>query len=455
MIDAAAVSNCQLGRSSGLRLGVLLLALLGVFAFVLRGYEDEHAALHFRDFKQPYASARCVLTGCDSYSEADTRAAFLTAGGVDDDKVVFDPYSALYPPFSLVALTPIGALRYPVAHAVWEALLAGCFSVAVLLTADLCLSVSTIAASSFTVLLLAVFTFSSTILLMLGQISGVVIALLAIGFTCLLRNRFLPLAVLCLTIAVILKPHDAAIPLLYLLFAESHWRHAFFSVAVIAAVFAVGSIFWFGHMPATAHWLPELRANLQGNAGPGAINNPARHLQGSELTNLQAMFALVRDRAAFYNNASFLTCAVLLGAWLVPAARLRNTLGKHVLAVAAIVCLALLPIYHRQYDTRILLLTFPAVAFLLAQRARRTWGVVGLGLLSAATVLTSHQFHEHFLVPRAEAIQHASAAATLLLYRPIENSMLILFLYFLASLWLAMRTQSVQEQAAAAGQPRR
>ena len=440
MTHAAALSSRQLKRSPALRLVVGLIALLGVLAFVVRGYEDERAALHFRDFKQPYASARCVLQHCDPYSEADTRAAFLAAGGVDDDKIVFDPYSALYPPFSLVALLPVGALPYPVAHTVWEAFVAALFSAAVLLTADLCLSFSA-GASLVTVLLLAVFTFSSTILLMLGQISGVVIALLAIGFTCLIRDRLYPLAVLCFAIAVILKPHDAAIPLLYLLFAGAHWRRVFLSVAVIAVLFAAGSIFWFQQMPATVHWLPELRANLQGNAGPGAVNNPAGHLQGVELTNLQAIFGVLRDRAAFYNNASFLTCALLLAAWTMLVLRLQNTFAKHVLAIAAIACLALLPVYHRQYDTRILLLTFPAVAYLLAHRTQRVWGVLGLLLLSAATVLTAHQFHGRFLLPRIDAIQHASTATTLLLYRPIENSMLILFLYFLVSLWLMMRAQ--------------
>ena len=433
---------------------MVLIALLGVLAFVARGYVDELGALHFRDFKQPYASARCVLRHCDPYSETDTRAAFLAAGGVDDDPIVWSPYSALYPPFSLAALTPIAAMPYPVAHAVWEVLIAGLFSAAVLLTAALCVSPAS-GASLLTTSLLAAFTLSSTILLMLGQISGVVIALLAIGFSCLIRNRFFPLAVICFTAAVLLKPHDAAIPLLYLLFAGRHWRRAFAVVFVLSVAFAAGSVLWFQHMPTTAHWLPELRANLAGNAAPGAVNNPAGRLQGVELTNLQALYGLIENRPAFYNDASFVTTALLLAAWLVPVVRLRNTFGKHVLAIAAIACLALLPIYHRQYDTRILLLTFPAVAFLLAHARRRLWGVLGILLLAASTVLVSHQFHRVFLLSRIDAIQHASAARCLLLYRPIENCMLILFLYFLLSLWLALREQdsAPENSAYQAGEP--
>ena len=206
------------------RLLALLLALLGVLAFVVRGYHDETQALHFRDFKQPYSSSRCLLQHCDPYSEADTRAAFIAAGGRDIDKIVFDPYSALYPPFSLVVLTPVAALPYPVAHAVWEALIAASFALATFLVADLCVAAGVWLPAA---VLLAVFSASSTILLMLGQISGFVISLLVIAFACLLRERLLWLAALCLFLAVMLKPHDAAIPILYLAFAGPRWRRVF------------------------------------------------------------------------------------------------------------------------------------------------------------------------------------------------------------------------------------
>jgi hypothetical protein len=92
-----------------------LLALMGICVFISRGYHDEREALQFRDFKQPYSSARCVIVGCDPYSESATRAAFLAAGGHDTDAAVFAPYSALYPPFSLVVLTPVAGLEYPYA----------------------------------------------------------------------------------------------------------------------------------------------------------------------------------------------------------------------------------------------------------------------------------------------------------------------------------------------------
>ncbi len=414
---------------------LLILAVFGAIVFAVRGYHDEREALHFRDFKQPYASARCLLTGCDPYSEPATRAAFLAAGGTDDDKVVFDPYSALYPPFSLAALAPVAALPWPAAHALWEALIAASFSLAALLAARLCLSAGadgTVALGP--VLLLGMLTASSTILLMLGQVSGVVIALMVVGFFCLLRGRLLPLAALCFFVALMLKPHDAALPFLYLLFAGPRWRRVFFISAALSVVFAGASLLWFAHAPGTAHWLTELQANLHGNAAPGSVNSPAPgREQAVNLADLQAIFAAVRNRAAFYNGAALAASVLLFAAWLVPVIRLRNSQGKHLLAIAAIACLMPLPIYHRQYDTRILLLAFPAVAFLLARR--RVWGLLGLALMAAATVVTAHPFLNHL----ARGSLGAGPARTLALYRPMPEVLLLLFLYFAASLWLLFR----------------
>ncbi len=429
------------------RYAALLLALLGVLAFVMRGYHDESEALHFRDFKQPYSSARCLLEHCDPYSEADTHAAFLRAQGPDNDPVVFDPYSALYPPFSLVMLVPIAALPYPAAHAVWKALIAASFSAAVLLTAELCVTVGMWLPP---VVLLMLFTVSSTILLMLGQVSGLVVSLLVIAFACLLRERLFGIAVVCFLVALTLKPHDAALPFLYLLFAGARWRRAFWVTALLTIAFAVASLIWFAHTPSTAHWLAELRANLQGNSATGSVNDPGiGHMQGMNLADLQVAFAAMRDKASFYNGAAFAVSACLFIAWLVPVLRLRNTLPKHLLAIAAIACFALLPIYHRQYDTRILLLTFPAVAYLLSRRGHRAWGALGFGLLFLATVLTAHQFINHVMLRQQHAMEHAGMVRTLLLYRPIPEITLVLFLYFLGSLLQAMRTQDLQGRSLA------
>jgi hypothetical protein len=430
----------------------LLLTLFGVLFFVDRGYHDEREALRFRDFKQPYSSARCLLKGCDPYSEADTRAVFLSAGGRDTDAVVFQPYSALYPPFSLTVLLPIAALPYRAAHAVWEAVIAASFSAAVLLTADVC---ALGGASVLAAFVLALFTASSTILIMLGQLSGVVIALLAIGFACIYRMRKTPrlllvpagllpwIAGVCFCVAVLLKPHDAAIPLLYLPFAGRVWRKTFFVVLTVSLLFAALSIVWFAHMPQTTHWLHELRTNLHGNAMPGSPDSPRiGQTVALEQASLESIFAVFLANATHYDLAAIGLSAVFLGAWIVPVARLRSGFRKDAFAIAALACLALMPVYHRQYDSRMLLLVFPAVAVLLAEW-RRLSGWIVLFLVTIATALTSHVFLR-VLERHPSRIVRASVWQTILIYRPIPLSMLVIFLFLLGILYREMHLQSLE-----------
>jgi hypothetical protein len=418
-------------KPAGKRTLLLLLVLLSTLAFVAKGRHDERVVLKFRDFKQPYASARCLLHGCNPYNENDTRAEFLRAGGSDNDAQVFRPYSALYPPFSFALLTPIAALNYHAAHLVWLWTIGLLFSVAVLLVADLCL---TPGAGIATTLLLAAFTLTSTILLLEGQISGPVIALLVIGFWCLLRERLAWVAVIAFTIALVLKPHDSALLVGYLLFAGARWRRVFWITAALTAVIVVGGTLWCAHQPASAHWLADLTANLKGNAGGGGANDPTRgSVEAINMANLQPLFAAETSNEKVYNAAAQALSLLLLAAWAVPAWRMRNTLQKHMLAIAAMACIMLLPIYHRQYDTRVLLLVFPAVALLLVWRTV-SWGVPGLALLAVATVTTTHTYLNRLTLNHAAVIKAASPLKTVLLYRPLPVTELVLAVFLVAAL---------------------
>lgn len=425
---------------SGLRRSTILLlvVLLSVLVFVGKGYRDERTVLHFRDFKQPYASARCLLHGCNPYSEPDTLAEFLRAGGDNSDAVVFQPYSALYPPFSFALLTPLAALNYHAAHLVWFWTIAGLFSLAAMLMADLCIRLGS---SVLAPVLLAAFTITSTILLMEGQISGVVIALTAIGFWCLLRQKLTWVAVLAFTIALVLKPHDSALLVGYLLFAGPGWRKTFFAIAVLTLVLVVAGTLWCAHQPASAHWFTDLQANLKGNAGAGNVNDPAGgNVQAVNMANLQPLFAAENRSPRFYNTSAEVVTLLLLGCWMLPAWRMRNSMQKHILAIAAMACIMLLPIYHRQYDTRVLLLVFPAVALLLAWR--RSWGVAGLVLLGVATVTTSHTYLGKLTIDHDRRIEAAGALKTLLLYRPIPEIELLLAIFLVAAFLACYRADA-------------
>jgi hypothetical protein len=82
------------------------------------------------------------------------------------------------------------------------------------------------------------------------------------------------------------------------------------------------------------------------------------------LISLQTVFSFFWDDARFYNPASYLVCFPPLLVWAAVTLRSRPSQGKLRLALAALAALAMLPVYHRQDDAALLLLTIPACAML-------------------------------------------------------------------------------------------
>jgi hypothetical protein len=76
----------------------------------------------------------------------------------------------------------------------------------------------------------------------------------------------------------------------------------------------------------------------------------------------------------------------LLIAWGVITLRIRATPRNAWLALASIAALSMLPVYHRQYDAKLLLLTLPACVLLWAEGGRL--GKVALLINTAALILT-------------------------------------------------------------------
>lgn len=350
--------------------------LLGCLAFLVLGVHRQSRVFKFRDFKQPYSSARCLLAHCNPYSESDTEAQYLAAGGPNNDARVFVPYSALYPPSALLLLVPIAALPYPAAHALWMALLIATFSAAALLIANLCEDYG----SLLTAIGIAFFVGNSSELVMLGQISGIVIALACGGLWAMLRGYTIPAAI-CLACALCLKPHDVIFFLPYFLLAGRPWRKALLWIAGLTAAITLAGVLWCSLTPASAHWFDSLRANLAGNSTAGSINDPGRanpHADG--LASMQTVFSVLDPQRSVYLTAAYAAGAALFLVWLYGAVRMRNSHEKHLLSIAALACITLQPIYHRHYDTRLLLLVFPAIAVMLAKR--RWVGIAALLLFS-------------------------------------------------------------------------
>jgi uncharacterized SAM-binding protein YcdF (DUF218 family) len=82
------------------------------------------------------------------------------------------------------------------------------------------------------------------------------------------------------------------------------------------------------------------------------------------MVNLQTVISVFWDDPRIYNATSYIACGALLLAWVFVTVRFRFSPARTWLALAAIAALSLLPIYHRQQDTKLLLLTIPACVVL-------------------------------------------------------------------------------------------
>jgi hypothetical protein len=134
----------------------------------------------------------------------------------------------------------------------------------------------------------------------------------------------------------------------------------------------------------------ELNSNLAAFSVHGGMNDPGIASLGAQglekLVSLQAVIGLFWDDLRIYNTASYLLFARLLLIWAFVALRSRPSPRRVWLDIAAIAALSLLPVYHRQQDTKLLLLTVPACGMLRSEGGMIGW--FALVLNSAGFVLT-------------------------------------------------------------------
>jgi hypothetical protein len=138
------------------------------------------------------------------------------------------------------------------------------------------------------------------------------------------------------------------------------------------AALTLPAILWVGRV--SPHWIQEWHANILVFAAHGGLNDPAMIVTGGRgldmLISLQTVLCVFRDDARFYNLATYLICVPLLLVWACVTMRSRPTPQRAWLALAAIAALTMLPVYHRQLDAKLLLLTVPACAMLWAEGGR-------------------------------------------------------------------------------------
>jgi hypothetical protein len=350
------------------RLDGLYLMLLGSAVFLSLGaLLATTSPIEMVDFRVLYYPARCLMQHCDPYNESELLQ-FSTAaqGGRSADVAkAREIMRYIYLPTAFTFTVPFAMLPWGFAHFLWMALIAG----SLIFSSFLMWSLGADHAPILSGILVGFLLANSEMLVITGNTAGIAISLGLVAVWCFLRNRFVVAGIVCLAVSLVVKPHDTGLVWLFFFLAGGVHRKRAGQTLLLTLALSLPAVLWVSHV--TPHWIGELHSNIVEYAAPGNLNDPGVASSGAHglgmLVSLQAIFGILWDNPSFYNPASYLVCAPLLLLWAVTALRSRFSYSRAWLALAAIAPLTLLPVYHRQQDTKLLLLTIPACAMLCAE----------------------------------------------------------------------------------------
>ena len=337
------------------------------------------------DFRHVYCSAKCLTEQRDPYNPQNVQRTCEAAGAApakDSATNRLFVTRIVYPPSEFAITVPFALLPFTMSQLLWSALAAAACMVAVYLIWLTGAAYAPLAAGA-----LLGFYIANSPSLILGNPAGIVVGLCAIGAWCLVEERLIAAGVLCLAATLLLKPHDSGLVWLYFVLAGGAYRRRGWMALAVAACASLPVILWVTHL--SPHWMQEMETNLQAFTVRGGINDPGPGTGGGRgilmITSLQVVFSFLKDDAHFYNLASYCVCAPLFVVWMVVTLRAKISRENAWLALAAAAPLTMLPVYHRQYDARLIVLMLPACLALWVKRDGVGW--IALMVTTVAIVL--------------------------------------------------------------------
>lgn len=414
----------------------LIWFVLGGLLLVIQGFAFERVSPEsMADFGSVYYGSRCLLQHSDPYQKSALVRTFQT----DSEEYIAAPEPlrqvvkiCVNVPTMLALVIPFALLPWGMAHVLWMMTITTVF----ILAAYLMWSIGAMNAPIASGALIGLFLIESEMLIEVGNPSGIAVSLCVIAVWCFLRDRFVPLGVLCMALSLVCKPHVAGLVWLFFLLAGGLYRKRAWQTLAVTAMFIVPAAIWVWHV--APHWMAELHANLQtasmhGNTddpGPGALE-PRAH--GAIIVSLQTVFSVFRDDPRFYNPMTYLVCGPLLLVWAIKTMRRRFSQEGAWLALASIAALSMLPLYHRLHDTSLLLLAFPAFAMLWAKGGPTSW--LALLFTGAGAVFTG-DFPVQILAIQSAHLRASTPGLlgdvlTLALARPVPLVLLAMGIFYL------------------------
>lgn len=348
----------------------LYFVALGSVIFFLVGFALEAAVpISTADFRVVYFSARCILRHSDPYQQSQLAQVYHEEGGETpyDTAVVRRTETVyIYPPTAYIVTIPFALMPFGIAHLLWLACTAFAYLTACILIWLAAAEYAPLLAGCLIGLTLA----NSELLLILGNPAGLALSLGIIGTWCIIKERYPVLGVVCFSLGLLLKPHDIA--MLWLFFALSPGIFKKRALQILSLVLAVGGLACISAYLIAPGWPVELQHNLVATSAQGDLSDPgptsmAAHGIGM-MINLQTILSLLRNQASFYNPVSYAISLLLLLPALYLTPKKSNSIEVSWFALGAYGAISMLPIYHRLYDARVLILAIPLTAVLWKKR---------------------------------------------------------------------------------------
>ena len=357
-------------------IGCVLFLFIG---FVLASQPGRPALF---DFQTAYYSGKCLLQGhCDPYREADIV-------GLYSQRPESVPIPArtravvtrnIYLPPAFPLTVPLALLPFNLALAIWFVLISGSFIAASFLMWDLASAQAPVLAGALIGFCLA----NSGSIIFFGNPAGFVVPLTIIAAWCFVFDRRIPLGIACLVVALAFKPHDSGLVWLFFFLAGGVYRRRALQTLAFFALVAVPAFAWVAYI--SPHWLQEFSSNLHVFADPGGMNDPSTGHGASLLTNLQTITSFFWSNPQSYNLAAYIIALPLFLLWAIFIYRQRPSKETAWLFLASTAALTMLPVYHRQYDSKMILFAVPALASIWSRL--RPYRLFALSVTSLAFIL--------------------------------------------------------------------
>jgi hypothetical protein len=345
----------------------LYFVLIGAVVFIALGWVLTHSAKPaMHDFRTAYYSGKALLDRADPYNQEAIEQLYSREDPPteipDPDRIVVtrNPYL----PSTFAFTVPLALFPERMALAIWTVAIAASFLLASICIWKICPAGASSPAGGLVGLCLA----TSASLFYFANPAGFVVPLCILACLSFIRDRFIPLGIAAFAVSLAFKPHDGGLILLYFLIIGGTFRKRALQTILVLLFLTAPTLLWLNHL--SPQWVHELSSNMAAFSGPGHINDPRAPHGTLMMVNLQTITSFFWSSPRTYSAASLVICGSLLLLWVWITLHVRATVTNIWLAIASISALSLLPVYHRQYDAKLVLLQLPALCLLLTCRHR-------------------------------------------------------------------------------------